>query len=505
MGKLKGHGDERKERSLWVDSYKPVYESEIVASKNKVRLVKSWLKYSITEDLSQRKRLLFLTGPSGSCKSSTIDVLTKELGIEVIRWEDNFSYVNNVQDDSSLRAISFAQRYTEFMRTSCRSITLALDRSTDMEVSKVKGKIVIVENIPNLKVFEIRKTVTGEICQYLKSKRSVVPLIFVITDYSCIYDDENTENNSHKYYSEKFLLKDFYSSFNGKSDLITSINFLPVSITGVKKVLNLILTKENLSINKETLSLISENCAGDIRHAINTLQFYSKNGLTVTTKIPLKTIYSAAGNVLYRKFTSMPSSAQLNIDNIPERIDANSDLFALFLHENYINFFTDINDINVTSCYLGFADIICSSRNPLLLPYLSSIFSRSLVTCNQHPSPNKYRQLIYPELLKVKYHANALLPITSSLALNVGSIIPYTEYRNALKTKTLIEEIFPYCEKLTTTNYTLHHLSSSAKLFSPRSSQVSYDPELFTRTLKRSRNMGLPYYEKDDIEWDDEN
>lgn len=51
------------------------------------------------------------------------------------------------------------------------------------------------------------------------------------------------------------------------------ILFNPITAKAVKKVLNKIMLAEKCTVPSESVSFIAESCGGDIRHAINCLQF----------------------------------------------------------------------------------------------------------------------------------------------------------------------------------------------------------------------------------------
>ena len=76
---------------LWVDKYAPKKESELPIRKNRVVEVKDWLNNSLTNlplGTSDTQRILILTGPTGVCKTTLIQVLCKELEAELCEWID---------------------------------------------------------------------------------------------------------------------------------------------------------------------------------------------------------------------------------------------------------------------------------------------------------------------------------------------------------------------------------------------------------------------------------
>ena len=80
---------------------------------------------------------------------------------------------------------------------------------------------------------------------------------------------------------------------------------------------------------------------------------------------------------------------------------------AAFLHQNYLAFFEDINDVADASAHLSDAALLVHAhrRRPWqtpLLPYVASLASRGVTTCNRQPAPSKFTQVSKPQLFTVE-------------------------------------------------------------------------------------------------------
>jgi cell cycle checkpoint protein len=74
------------DRRPWTEKYGPVSLEELAVHKRKVADVRTWL--SDVFDGKSRKRLLLLKGPAGGGKTTTMALLSKELGIDMHEWKN---------------------------------------------------------------------------------------------------------------------------------------------------------------------------------------------------------------------------------------------------------------------------------------------------------------------------------------------------------------------------------------------------------------------------------
>ncbi|XP_066916374.1 cell cycle checkpoint protein RAD17-like [Clytia hemisphaerica] len=312
--------------------------------------------------------------------------------------------------------------------------------------------------------------------------------------------DSNTDNFVNSLFPKKLI-----NELN-----ITNINFNPVAQTGMTKTMLKISTaesKENADLvipSKDVLSLLATSSNGDIRACINSLQFYctdrnsipklrkkqpvakgKKTSSSSTKKDAQKIagcigekdaslfLFRALGKVLYCKREdeyedsekSLPShltrSKRKKLIEIPEEIYENtqisSDNYALYLHQNYPEFFTNIDEVVTVSSNCSQADHIGNSwENKHLQDYSASICARGMMYANARPSSaggqsGGWRPLHKPQWFDVFKTSNR----NRKFVLDNFNGCHYSK-------QTLFTDIIPYIEKLRShsTNGLIREISS---------------------------------------------
>lgn len=290
------------------------------------------------------------------------------------------------------------------------------------------------------------------------------PLIFIISD------SLSGDNNQRLLFPKEIQ----------EECAIANISFNPVAPTIMMKFLNRIVTVEasknggNITVpDKSSLELLCQGCSGDIRSAINSLQFSSSKGenrlwprkkgmssiksaaVLSKSKQRKKTdrvfekqevqaiggkdvslfLFRALGKILYCKRASLteldsprlPSHlSEYERDTLlvqPEEVVEMShmpgELFNLYLHQNYIDFFVEVDDLVRASEFLSFADILNGDWNTrsLLKQYSTSIATRGVIHSNKargfahcQGAGSSFRPLHKPQwfLINKKYRENCL-------------------------------------------------------------------------------------------------
>lgn len=435
---------------LWLEKYKPKSEGELAVHKKKVAEVRSWL----LDNLSCKQgssAVLLLTGPAGSGKTATVEVLASELGLELQEWINPVSGMTEGEfnEYSSWRDFSQSQlkKFEDFILRANKYLTLSIfgekiSRSADK-------KILLIEDLPNIFFREATK-LHEVLSTYKQTGRS--PVVFIVSD------SHHGDSNVHK-----LLPKDIQYKLG-----IQNISFNPVAHTSLVKAINRITSLESqqnkstfLPPSKETIDLLAQNSGGDIRTAINGLQFFcvqdrstsfsrmfdleskgelkqkrcrltkpSKKGRvrksesidtahsrgmspcllygqtdnqpepdTVTAigdRDVALFLFRALGKILYCKRDStlsdtnlLPSHLSHNARNYltfsPEevlgRIHLSSDMFNLYLHQNYLEFFSDVDAVVKASEHFSNADYITKEwmHQSSMSEYSSCLVARGLM------------------------------------------------------------------------------------------------------------------------------
>lgn len=268
------------------------------------------------------------------------------------------------------------------------------------------------------------------------SKVGRCPLIFIISDSS------SGESNERLLFP-KHLQEELH---------IENISFNPIAATTMLKILTKIATEEaahgmhKFSVpSKAVIESISMSSAGDIRGAINALQFAclkdthdllpttskGRQSKKKTSKEASKSkragnkssadldstlaaiggrdtslfLFRALGKILYCKrddpsnhseLAKLPSHLgeherdplSLNPEDVIEKCNLSGDYFNAYLHQNYLEFFSEISDVVRASEYLSDSDFMTFewSTRSILEEYAASIATRGMLHSNSSRS-----------------------------------------------------------------------------------------------------------------------
>uniref|UniRef100_A0A7N4PFN9 RAD17 checkpoint clamp loader component n=1 Tax=Sarcophilus harrisii TaxID=9305 RepID=A0A7N4PFN9_SARHA len=424
------------ENEPWVDKYKPETQNELAVHKKKIEELETWLKAHVFEkEPKLGGSILIITGPPGCGKTATLQILVKELGITLQEW------INPVFLDSRRHDMK-----DEFNHES--SFHVVPNQSQDM---------------PN-QFYRDPSTLHEILRRFVQLGRC--PLIFIISD--SLSGDSNQRLLFPKEIQEECS--------------ISNISFNPVAPTIMMKVLSRIAVLEaNMGggkivvPDKSSLELLCKGCSGDIRSAINSLQFSSFKGNSTETSFwsrkkgmsSLKSdallkakqkkrpdtilenqeiqaiggkdaslfLFRALGKILYCKRTSpmelefprLPSHLSeyerdillVEPEEVVEKSHMPGELFNLYLHQNYVDFFTEIEDLERASEYMSVADIFRGDWNSrtILGEYSASVATRGVMHSNKSrgfaycPGGGaSFRPLHKPQwfLINRKYRENCL-------------------------------------------------------------------------------------------------
>ncbi|XP_023446655.2 cell cycle checkpoint protein RAD17 isoform X4 [Dasypus novemcinctus] len=455
------------ENEPWVDKYKPETQQELAVHKKKIEEVEIWLKAQVLErQPKQGGSVLLVTGPPGCGKTTTIKILSKEHGIQVQEWinpvlsdfqKDDFKEMFN--PESSFHIFPYQSQmavFKEFLLRATKYNKLQM-LGDDLRTDK---KIILVEDLPN-QFYRDTHTLHEVLRKYVQIGRC--PLIFIISD------SLSGDNNQRLLFPKEIQ----------EECSISNISFNPVAPTIMMKFLNRIVTIEAnkngrkiIVPDKASLELLCQGCSGDIRSAINSLQFSSLKGMNnlwprkkgvsslksdaalskfkqrkkpdrISENQEVQAIggkdislflFRALGKILYCKRASStldsprlpPHLSQYERDTLlvqPEEVVEMShmpgELFNLYLHQNYMDFFMDIDDLVKASEFLSFADIFSGDWNTrsLLREYSTSIATRGVMHSNKargfahcQGGGSSFRPLHKPQwfLISKKYRENCL-------------------------------------------------------------------------------------------------
>lgn len=349
----------------WCDKYSPLTSQELCLHPRKLRDVKKLLSDVINRE-NKQCRLIALTGPSGSSKSTTVKVLANELIKEKqIDSDIKFnSFINESENndekwieylDTIISTIPQPQQFSEFLQSCKYRIGSSLS-------------VIIIEELPNVFHTETLKNFRQVLSEWVYTSEEVElpPLVLCLTEVEL--DDTrrdyfNIENNLSL---DTLLGREFLNS--GKnSGKIEVIKFNPIAKTYAKKFMGSIIKQEQQSLNKLNKKQIDEFSnkiieTGDIRSIISNLQIWSK--LQSINKAPNSmddmflrenqiTLFHAIGKIIfssskYQNLQNEELSDYYSIESVIKNY-SNNELLTLSILENY-QIYNDLNyDIKIAS------------------------------------------------------------------------------------------------------------------------------------------------------------
>lgn len=414
----------------WIEVYKPVTENDLAVHKKKVEEVKQWLHKHFEKTHRQEGiGILLLTGQAGTGKTAVVQVLAKYLNYEIKEW------INPVGQDYQEKSSTGWRDFLTSQNSQCQQFSDFLLRANRYnglsmvgEIGDIplKRKIVLIEDLPNF-VFRNPSKLHAILRQYHVTGRS--PVVFIMSD------THTSEATVHSVFPK-----------NIQHELgIHNISFNGVAATALKKAMDKIVSEESKSHeitipSKDTYEMIAASSNGDIRSCINSLQFFctdcrlndasvsKKNGKNKAKTKGKRTtrskntssskqneevfsciggrdhsifLFRALGKILYSKRTVLKKADrlkqlpeymqhltrdQLQVDpeDVFEHTQIASDTFLLYLHQNYPEFFADIDALSEASISITDADVmsgVWANRN-IMSDYSSSVSMRGIMFAN---------------------------------------------------------------------------------------------------------------------------
>lgn len=311
--------------------------------------MEKWLKESFEAPLPVRKyrRLLVLTGPAGSGKTSVIKALSgeEELGFEILEWNEEAmmgsgkagSFASDFKGEGSDEvgteiwkgkerdtgdwrgagpsSGSIISRFDDFINSAAKYSPLSLSStsSSTPASSSNSRRVILLEDLPNLSHPSTYASFQSILLQYLQSSTSTTnadllppPIILIISTSLPKFDDESwiTEGaaggggggngGAANWIERKKSTRDVRNVLDQNirdHPTFAEIMFNSIAETYLKKGLKRVMdsefsksstkgNKKNQNLGskaqappKEAIDALAKDSSGDIRSAINCLQF----------------------------------------------------------------------------------------------------------------------------------------------------------------------------------------------------------------------------------------
>ncbi|KAK6464177.1 Rad17 cell cycle checkpoint protein-domain-containing protein [Scheffersomyces coipomensis] len=367
------------EYQQWSDKYTPKTSGELCINPQKLKQVKEVLQDMIFNyNALTTPRLLILSGPAGSCKSTTIKVLANDL---ISQRHQNTSMLSGY-DDLSVGD----QKWIEYMDTNVDGI----NQSNQFEefLNDVKYRIghnlsvVILEELPNIFHFETLQKFRNKLKEWLYLDTTSVrlpPLVLCLTEveYNNAFDSStasysyNIENNLTV---ETLLGKEIINS----GPKVKVIKFNAIANKFVRKTINGVIKGERSIFNsippRQLNPFLDELVKiGDIRSILFNLQLWANNYVKQQEKIGKDddnegraiqlessfirenqiNLFHAIGKIIYSssEFSQLSDSDSKDYYSIEQVLNNfnNSSLLNLSILENYPIYYNSNYDISIAS------------------------------------------------------------------------------------------------------------------------------------------------------------
>lgn len=234
--------------------------------------------------------MLVLSGPSGSGKTATVRVLADELDFDI----NEFIAPDQTED-------SLVHHFSAFLSRSGATLKFGADKSAATPVKKkrkVESKrpsIVLIEDLPNIfSSSETRAAFRRALTSYATSSRpseTQQPLVIIVSEAIArgSVEAEQAHGALANDWQDNVTARTVVPIEVLKGGKCHEIRFNPVAKTLLKKALNATLERACPESNRpgaDVLDLVIASCNGDIRSALNCLQFVVQDPKRAGSLVP---------------------------------------------------------------------------------------------------------------------------------------------------------------------------------------------------------------------------
>lgn len=274
----------------WSERFAPVNLDELAVHKRKVADVRRWLEDVLAGRV--RQRLLVLKGAAGTGKTTTMRLLARELGCEILEWRNPAGSLGATQGHMSASA-----QFEEFLGRGGKFGQLDLDSDSDPQTAApaasrqaekgARRQIILIEEFPNtfMRSSSALTSFRSNILRFLANNTpalttfgqqatgDVTPIVMIISETLL-----TTTSASADSFTAHRLLGPEISRHPGTA----VIEFNAVAPTLLTKALELVVQKEARKSGRRrtpgplVLKRLGE--VGDIRSAISALEFLMVKG-----------------------------------------------------------------------------------------------------------------------------------------------------------------------------------------------------------------------------------
>lgn len=274
----------------WTERFAPINLEELAVHNKKVQDVRNWLASVLRG--TESKCLLILKGAAGSGKTTTLQLIAKELGISLHEWR-NPGLASSIEEGYT----SMTAQFEDFVGRAGRFGALSFDNvKTDPSIERQpdsasgQKEVILVEEFPNTftRSSSTLQSFRSAVLHFLTSNTpslndmfsrqrpqttKITPIVMIISETLL-----TTSTAAADSFTAFRLLGPEILNHPG----VTVIDFNPIAPTFMTKALELVLRKESRKSGRRkapgpsVLKHLSE--LGDVRSAVSSLEFLCLRG-----------------------------------------------------------------------------------------------------------------------------------------------------------------------------------------------------------------------------------
>eukprot|EP01116_Phalansterium_solitarium_P023501 TRINITY_DN825_c0_g1_i2.p1 TRINITY_DN825_c0_g1~~TRINITY_DN825_c0_g1_i2.p1 ORF type:complete len:805 (+),score=298.11 TRINITY_DN825_c0_g1_i2:2583-4997(+) len=475
--------DEADKGASWPDKHRPRSVDELAVAAVKVAAIDAWLRRAClsppvpaADCQTPVPRLLVVHGPPGSGKSATVRLLAERLGAQLLTWSCPVD--GGSEQPVAARnggggggggdfSVSLQQRrlrnFSEFLRAS-RPYQSFADESADSDqpaaaaadgaaagaggaAAGQRPSVLLIDELPVVlhsggsRLDERGATAVREFGAMLGRALDAArwPLVLLVS--------QDASSGPLDYLLPPELLH---------SAAVTVIPMNGVPPTRLRKVLERVAAREQLSMPGDQLRSLAEEAQGDLRQALLTLQFLAVRPVPLAPQdTPTDadgsssdasaaddqaagpcgmrqagmSLFQALGKVLYQKRRPQPPDApsgargrgplEFSVEAVLDGLGFESGSWLAFVHQNMPPFSTDLDDLADAAAWLSTADMLASSADPLRSLEDASVSAggayrvgasdvpavlgtRGVIASIRHPAPRRFQAFHAPRWARLR-------------------------------------------------------------------------------------------------------